>query len=438
MIINIQSIKKLLLLSTIAGVTTLVSCSKNEDNNGDSGNNGNSGNNGTQEVRGAFFIGASGTDKEYILRADNLESGEINISSNVRQLEQTNYFWSFNRGIAAGLVYQQQEPGKGLAFKDENGVLKEIAAFQINERFTAYGFFKDYFITNVSGQAIAGETDRFDGSTFTFRKISDFTIDQEKSKTLKTFDITKDRQKKEIATISGILDRVNVELLAIMVYSERNAPRRGAGSSIGTMHKYDSIWVAAFDENLALKRIYKSDKLGYSAGRFKSQTLKQLGKADNGDVYVFSGHYETQSTKPAGALRIKKDATEFDSDYFFNIDELSGGYPFRNVFHISEAKFLIEFYNEKTVGRDTGASQYAIVDAASKTLNWITGLPVKEKIKSNPFFNVSFYKGKLYLPIAETGTDAAIYAVDLTTNQATKGLVIRGAENIRAVGRITE
>lgn len=426
MITNIQTIKGLLLLSAMTGVTTLVSCSKDEDNNGNQ-----------TEVRGAFFIGASGADKEYVLRADNLESGQISISSNVRQLEQTGYFWSFNRGTAAGIVYQQQEPGKGLAFKDENGALKEIAAFQINNRFTAHGFFKDYFITNVSGQAIAEEANRFDGSTFILRNVSDYKIAKEV--TIKTFDVlTKDPQKKEIATITGILDRGNGEFLASMVYSERNAPRRGAGSSIGTIHKYDSIWVAAFDENLALKRIYKSDKLGYSAGRFKSQTYTQMGLADNGDAYVFSGRYESQSTKPAGALRIKKNATEFDSDYFFNIDELSGGYPFRNVFHITGNKFLLELYNEKASGHSAAATQYAIVDAEAKTFNWVTGLPAKEKITSLPFVKAGAYNGKIYLPIAETGADAAIYTIDPATNKATKGLVIQGAKNISAVGRITE
>lgn len=426
MITNIQTIKGLLLLSAMTGVTTLVSCSKDEDNNGNQ-----------TEVRGAFFIGASGADKEYVLRADNLESGQISISSNVRQLEQTGYFWSFNRGTAAGIVYQQQEPGKGLAFKDENGALKEIAAFQINNRFTAHGFFKDYFITNVSGQAIAEEANRFDGSTFILRNVSDYKIAKEV--TIKTFDVlTKDPQKKEIATITGILDRGNGEFLASMVYSERNAPRRGAGSSIGTIHKYDSIWVAAFDENLALKRIYKSDKLGYSAGRFKSQTYTQMGLADNGDAYVFSGRYESQSTKPAGALRIKKNATEFDNDYFFNIDELSGGYPFRNVFHITGNKFLLELYNEKASGHSAAATQYAIVDAEAKTFNWVTGLPAKEKITSLPFIKAGAYNGKIYLPIAETGVDAAIYTIDPATNKATKGLVIQGAKNISAVGRITE
>ena len=405
--IRFQSTQKLFFLAAMAGLTTMVSCAKNDDNN-QGGNGG--GNQGPSQARGAFFIDASGTNKEFILRADNLESGEINLSSNVRELEQTGYFWSFDRGTAAGLVYQQQEPGKGLAFREENGALKEIAAFQIDDRFTAYGFFKDYFVTNVSGQTLQEDASRHDGSTFIFRRVSDY----------------------------GIAKMGNGEFLASMVYSERNPPRPGAGSSIGTIHKYDSIWVAAFDENLTLKRIYKSDKLGYSAGRFRSQTFSQMVKADNGDVYVFSGHFETRSTKPAGALRINKNATDFDSNYFFNIDELSGGYPFRNVYHITGTKFLLEFYNEKNNNTNTSATQYAIVDAGAKTFNWVTGLPAKENITSLPFIKAGAYNGKIYLPIAERGADAAIYTIDPATNVATKGLVIKGATNIRAVGRITE
>ena len=80
--IRFQSTHKLFFLAAMAGLTTMVSCSKNDDNN-QGGNGG--GNEVPSQARGAFFIDASGTNKEFILRADNLESGEINLSSNVQR-----------------------------------------------------------------------------------------------------------------------------------------------------------------------------------------------------------------------------------------------------------------------------------------------------------------------------------------------------------------
>ena len=46
------------------------------------------------------------------------------------------------------------------------------------------------------------------------------------------------------------------------------------------------------------------------------------------------------------------------------------------------------------------------------------------------------YKGKCYLPVAEKNNDAAIYVIDPSTAQAKKGLVVKGAQGIRGIGKI--
>ena len=80
---------------------------------------------------------------------------------------------------------------------------------------------------------------------------------------------------------------------------------------------------------------------------------------------------------------------------------------------------------------------YAIVDVEAKTLNWVSGLPQPEKctnIVTNPI-TPAIYGGKVYLPVNEQGTDPAIYIIDPATNAATKGLVVKGATVINAIGR---
>ena len=47
----------------------------------------------------------------------------------------------------------------------------------------------------------------------------------------------------------------------------------------------------------------------------------------------------------------------------------------------------------------------------------------------------AIYGGKVYLPVNEQGTDPAIYIIDPATNAATKGLVVKGATVINAIGR---
>ena len=429
MYINYQTFKKGLMLSLLAGSTAFISCKKdkNEPEN-------------PPVAEKEFLIDAKGTDKSFELYVSNLESGEVSISSNFEELPETGYFWSFGQNTAVGLAYKGQNPGIGVSYKRNADKVEKITDFQVPSRFTTYGFFDKYFIVNVGGQTLAGQQingkDRNDGATFIFHNVSDYKVATQT--TIGTLEITKDlgKNNKEIASFSGILDRGNGEFLSSMIYSERNQPRPGSGSTTAAITKLDSIWVAAFDKNMNLKRIYKSDKLGYSSGRFRSQYISQLGKADNGDVYVFSGHFEKNSTKPAGALLIKKDATDFDKDYFFNIDNVSGGHPFRSVFHITEAKFLIEFYNDKNIETNSPAAKYAIVDAAAKTLTWVTGLPEPANITSTVGVIAMGYKGKCYLPVAEKNNDAAIYVIDPTTAQAKKGLVVKGAQGIRGIGKI--
>jgi len=429
MYINYQTFKKGLMLSLLAGSTAFISCKKdkNEPEN-------------PPVAEKEFLIDAKGTDKSFALYVSNLESGEVSISSNFEELPETGYFWSFGQNTAVGLAYKGQTPGIGVSYKRNGDKLEKITDFQVPSRFTTYGFFDKYFIVNVGGQTLAGQQingkDRNDGATFIFHNVSDYKVATQT--TIGTLEITKDlgKNNKEIASFSGILDRGNGEFLSSMIYSERNQPRPGSGSTTAAITKLDSIWVAAFDKNMNLKRIYKSDKLGYSSGRFRSQYISQLGKADNGDVYVFSGHFEKNSTKPAGALLIKKDATSFDENYFFNIDNVSGGHPFRSVFHITGAKFLIEFYNDKNIETNSPAAKYAIVDAAAKTLTWVTGLPDPANITSTVGVIAMGYKGKCYLPVAEKNNDAAIYVIDPTTAQAKKGLVVKGAQGIRGIGKI--
>ena len=177
-----------------------------------------------------------------------------------------------------------------------------------------------------------------------------------------------------------------------------------------------------------------------------------MGKADNGDVYVFSGAIaknppkvkapqtpDVASTKPAGALRIKQGATDFDSSYFFDISAVSGNGIFRRVWHITGNKFLLEFFNDasKAALNVVEVNRFAIVDMSTKAFNWVTGLPDPSdfaNIASNPV-EPTVYNGKIYLPVNVKNADPAIYIIDSATNKATKGLTVKGASFINAIGR---
>ena len=255
----------------------------------------------------------------------------------------------------------------------------------------------------------------------------------------------------EIVSFAGILDNGNGEFFSGMIVSDYKDVQVAQGSSTGKIHNPDVVYVGVLDKDLNLKRSYKSDKLSYSAGRFKSQYLLEMGKADNGDVYVFSGAIaknppkvkapqtpDVASTKPAGALRIKQGATDFDSSYFFDISAVSDNGIFRRVWHITGNKFLLEFFNDasKAALNVVDVNRFAIVDMEAKSFNWVTGLPALSdfaNMTSNPV-ELTIYNGKVYLPVNIKNGDPAIYIINPATNVATKGITVKGASFINAIG----
>ncbi|MDR0835077.1 MAG: DUF4374 domain-containing protein, partial [Tannerella sp.] len=263
------------------------------------------------ETAGAFFISISGETADYIIKTADLETGNLKISDNNKELEQSGYTWIFNDkpSVAIGLIYQQGDPGIGLGYRlKADGRLEELGQFQISSRFTSYGFFDKYALTSVGGKTPvddngnalldAGGNERTDGVTFNIIGMEDgFTLREQSITTLNM------AGNGEQATLSGIVDLGNGEFLTGLVLSKPRDPNATGGASTGTVTYPDSVWVAAFDANLNITRIYRDNRISYSSGRFRSTYYSQIGKADDGTVYVFSGSFEATTTRPAGALR---------------------------------------------------------------------------------------------------------------------------------------
>ena len=205
----------------------------------------------------------------------------------------------------------------------------------------------------------------------------------------------------------------------------------------------DECWVAIFDdETLQNKRLLRTDKISYAAGRYNSQYYQMVWGVESGDVYVFSPSYaksmsdvRQQTTLPAGVVRIKADATEFDDSYYVNLESLSNGRSFQRTWYIGDGKFLMQMYNSiLEPGKSMVANELAIFDAEAATLTYVTGLPSSDVISG--FGNAPYSEeGKCYIAVTTTDNYPAIYAIDTTTAAATKGLTIE-ATSVKAVGRL--
>lgn len=383
---------------------------------------------------GHFFLDAASDDgTEYILQNTSVSDGDLNIKSNIKELPTSPYTWVFKDSYAVGMSYQQQYAGLGYCVKltDESKPFEQIGQFQVNDRFTTYGFFDDLFVTSVSGQT---RGDRTDIAVFDFWTLDDSGVKLFRSKSRYTADIAGDDQQ---ATFSGIVDNGDGTFLTAMIKSDHKDDGSNAqGGSIGNVKYPDSCWVVKMDTALNIKAVYGDNRISYACGQFRSQTLNSIYKVDDGTVYVFSNSYESTTTLPAGALRIKKGADGFDKDYYFNIQSELGGYKFRRVWPITGSKFLLELYDDKTPTSTGAARHYAVIDMETKSHVDVTGLPDKLNITSGQTTGdvPMVYDGKIYIPITQRGGYAALYNVDPDTGVATKGITVTGAASIRSVG----
>lgn len=210
----------------------------------------------------------------------------------------------------------------------------------------------------------------------------------------------------------------------------------------------DEAWVAIYaDDTFTNPTLIKTDKISYACGRMRSQYYQTLWAADNGDVYVFSPSYarimeaDVQKTSlPAGVVRIKKGASEFDADYYCNLEELSGGKSFLRCWHIGGSYFLLQMFTGEMNSRGTGATRMAVLDAENKTFNYVTGLPEPERIAS--FSGTPFCEnGVAYVGVAHVAGEGgrteypAVYKIEPATAQAVKGLSVE-ATGIAAIGKL--
>ncbi|BDD12529.1 hypothetical protein FUAX_49610 (plasmid) [Fulvitalea axinellae] len=158
-------------------------------------------------------------------------------------------------------------------------------------------------------------------------------------------------------------------------------------------------------------------------------------EADNGNLYSFScgtlsSGIDPASSKPSGLLRINKGATEFDKDYFFNIEEKTNGGKIFWMDYAGDnkaiARILVKEMDPDTpwaaFGREVFHQRLVILDLEAKTVTNVANVPLHAKRYTSP---VLVENGKVYVSV-ETAEDAHIYQVDVASATAVKGAKIEG------------
>jgi hypothetical protein len=389
-----------------------------------------------EKSNGSFIIAASSAEASYLLQTDQLDGGELTIVNSGLETE-TATAWIFHSGkYLYNLVYNQGNAGTGSSFVlDENGLVRERGnKFEITNRFTTYGPYGKYIITAAAGATAmtddAGNIQQ--GVTFT---ILDTEAESLVTKTVSTENYLGTG---EYATFSGIVDIGGKLFTAVCpIGVSAYGVARGVAEAATTTTAYpDSVWVAIYSNtNFDNPKILRDDRLSYASSRYRSQYYSNIVPDDRGNIYVFSSSYDSRTTKKSGAIRIKAGTEEFDRDYYFDIQTAAGGIHLFKVWHITGDYFLLQTYNSETITMGE-TNRLAVINVASKSFSWVTGLPAIENIGSfgsTPCTD----DGKIYIPVVtvDDGNQPAIYAVDPATAAATKGTVVT-CTSIGAIGKL--
>ena len=458
------------LFATAMAGLTLTACDDDPSTGGDDG--GDDDNNAEYVI--AASVTASGNTTNVLVNAESLDEGTVTTINNGVVNDGATYWVFFKEQYLYALTYNQGEAGGTRSYiMDASGELKKRSAEFGVKRFTTYGIYDKYIMTSSTGD---GPTEWNDENGYTPKVFLLSYLDP----AAETF-TTNDTQNKaylsenflgtgEYVTLSGMLEHNNKIYTAAVpmglsqygtkdqngkwvLPGNEDLVKKESGGSNSSAYKKDELqwtqypnecWVAIFDDaTMTSKKLIKTDKISYAAGRMKSQYYQMIWAADNGDVYVFSPSFaktmtdtRQKTTLPAGVVRIPSGSTEFD-DYYCNLEALTNGNSFLRSWHIADDYFMLLMYDRPLTETGYVANQLAIFKAGDKKLTYVTGLPSTDQISG--FGNEPYVeKGNAYVTVTfnEGGGNPAIYKINPATATATKGLTIE-ATQVSGVGKLT-
>ncbi len=416
-----------------------------------------------------YVIPAAVGDASYLITAESLDEGEVTVAGNGTEVLNASYWVYKDHDYVFALVYNKGGAGTGASYYlNVNGKPVEKYAYTYN-RITTYGTWGDNVITASTGDASAADENGYYPQVLLFNYLNAKDGSHEEA-SVNAENFLGNGEKVHFAGIIEANNKLYTSVIPAgmslygiskwpdkitnetLITTEAGGSESGAYTAgvIPSTQYPDKAYIAIYsgdsfnDEPI----IAETDKIGFACGRRRSQYYQTIWATNEGDVYAFSPGYgrtfvSTDELKkvtgklPSGVVRIKAGETDFDKDYYVNIEKLGNKNPIYRCWYIDGDYFLLQLYKngvESMISDGTNAdvSELAIFDAENQTLKMVSGLPTDMSIGGEPYAE----DGSVYIPInVTTGGYPAFYKVDAATGNAVKGLTVK-AESIQTVGKL--
>lgn len=300
----------------VAVALTVVACEKPNSDNSQSNISGNP---------RPYVIASQGTfsntTTNALLTAETLASGTLGMEQGLVN-DGASYWVFWGDKYLYGLTYNQGNAGTTRSYvMNADYTLSARSAEYAVRRFTTVGTYDKYVMTTSTGD---GPTEWADENGYLPKSILVSLLDVE-AETYTTNNTLEEHYlaenflgNGEYVTLAGIEEHagkiysaaIPMGLSQYGVKAEsgkwiregyEDLVKSEAGGSGSGSYKEgelqwtqypDECWVAIFDdETLATKRVIRTDKISYAAGRNKSQYYQMVWATESGDVYVFSPSY---------------------------------------------------------------------------------------------------------------------------------------------------
>ena len=416
-----------------------------------------------------YVIAAQVDGTSYLITSETLEDGTVSVVGNGTEVIGGSYWVYKDMNYLFALVYNKGGAGTGASYYlNQNGTLTEQYLYDFN-RITTYGTWGDNVITASTGDSNQADEEgnlaqallfnylnSNDGSQKNESIIAENFLGNGENVSFAGF--TESGGKLYTSVIPMGMSKYGIGQWPELVSDPELIAQADGGSGSGayiqgeipSTQYPDSAYIAIYsgDNFNSEPIIVRTGKMGYGCGRMRSQYYQTIWSADNGDVYLFSSGYGRTATSsedlkkvtgilPSSVMRIKKGATDFDPDYFVNLEEIGNNKPMFRCWHIDQNNFLLQLYKDGVEGmfdgQDADVSELAIFSAEDKTITTVTGLPADlAGFSGTPYGE----NGAVYIAVTVTsGEKPAFYKIDINTAEASKALTV-DAESISAVGKL--
>lgn len=380
------------------------------------------GEDGREEVAEAKYViaatpVASEGVADYLLISGSLSEGTISTTGNGVEQDGTYRYYVTSNNKFFSLLYGQGNPGAVTTYQlNDAGDLSMLSNFQ-SETVQAFApVNNDILMMKISRSSDSPITNWYRLDTETSQFVANGQIN--------TAELAPEGEQAFFSWITQVGDKVYAPFFTI---------KACCNDSFGTEYP-DKAWVAVYSyPEMELETVIEDDRTSF-IGRYFTNGLSV---DEAGDAYAFSSgvaatNGEFTSTKPSAVTRINSGSTDFDENYYFNLEEASGGAYATNHIYVGDGNFVVMMAEEKVSAYAAGKN-LAIINVYEQTFNWVDGMPAPEVI-TNITTNNYVENGTVHLGVT-TEESSYVYNIDIETATATQGLQVEGG-NITAISKL--